>query len=98
MVFSGSAIVKDDALWLMYTGHIVNEDTVSPEHGILDRWYYFEKIENSATADGLPEEVMQRFRDPKILRKMVLLSVVQLSTRTMLVFVFSLSQPDRMEI
>lgn len=24
--FSGSAIVKDDTLWLMYTGNIVNED------------------------------------------------------------------------
>lgn len=73
--FSGSAIVKDDALWLMYTGHIVNEDgTVSQVQNMAfsTDGIHFEKIEQNpvATADGLPEEVIANdFRDPKIFEK-----------------------------
>lgn len=73
--FSGSAIVKDDVLWLMYTGHIVNEDgTVSQVQNMAfsTDGIHFEKIEKNpvATADGLPEEVIANdFRDPKIFEK-----------------------------
>lgn len=73
--FSGSAIVKDDVLWLMYTGHIVNEDgTVSQVQNMAfsTDGIHFEKIEQNpvATADGLPEEVIANdFRDPKIFEK-----------------------------
>ncbi|MGQ7561660.1 glycoside hydrolase family 32 protein [Streptococcus suis] len=73
--FSGSAIVKDDVLWLMYTGHIVNEDgTVSQVQNMAfsTDGVHFEKIEQNpvATADGLPEEVIANdFRDPKIFEK-----------------------------
>ncbi|NQP51921.1 glycoside hydrolase family 32 protein [Streptococcus suis] len=73
--FSGSAIVKDDVLWLMYTGHIVNEDgTVSQVQNMAfsTDGIHFEKIDQNpvATADGLPEEVIANdFRDPKIFEK-----------------------------
>lgn len=73
--FSGSAIVKDDVLWLMYTGHIVNEDgTISQVQNMAfsTDGIHFEKIEQNpvATADGLPEEVIANdFRDPKIFEK-----------------------------
>ncbi|HEM4596146.1 TPA: glycoside hydrolase family 32 protein [Streptococcus suis] len=73
--FSGSAIVKDDVLWLMYTGHIVNEDgTVSQVQNMAfsTDGIHFEKIEQNpvATAEGLPEEVIANdFRDPKIFEK-----------------------------
>lgn len=73
--FSGSAIVKDDVLWLMYTGHIVNEEgTVSQVQNMAfsTDGIHFEKIEQNpvATADGLPEEVIANdFRDPKIFEK-----------------------------
>ncbi|MFI3054479.1 glycoside hydrolase family 32 protein [Streptococcus suis] len=73
--FSGSAIVKDDVLWLMYTGHINNEDgTVSQVQNMAfsTDGIHFEKIEQNpvATAEGLPEEVIANdFRDPKIFGK-----------------------------
>lgn len=73
--FSGSAIVKDDTLWLMYTGHIVNED--GSVRQVQNMAYstdgiHFEKVEQNpvATADLLPEEVIANdFRDPKIFEK-----------------------------
>ncbi|WP_449458198.1 glycoside hydrolase family 32 protein [Streptococcus suis] len=73
--FSGSAIVKDDTLWLMYTGHINNEDgTVSQVQNMAfsTDGIHFEKIEQNpvVTAEGLPEEVIANdFRDPKIFEK-----------------------------
>ncbi|HFU4059879.1 TPA: glycoside hydrolase family 32 protein [Streptococcus suis] len=73
--FSGSAIVKDDTLWLMYTGHIVDED--GSVRQVQNMAYstdgiHFEKIAQNpvATAEGLPEEVIANdFRDPKIFEK-----------------------------
>ncbi|WP_277290997.1 glycoside hydrolase family 32 protein [Streptococcus orisratti] len=73
--FSGSAIVKDDTLWLMYTGHIVNED--GSVRQVQNMAYstdgiHFEKVEQNpvATAELLPEEVIANdFRDPKIFEK-----------------------------
>ncbi|MGU7949938.1 glycoside hydrolase family 32 protein [Streptococcus suis] len=73
--FSGSAIVKDDILWLMYTGHIVNED--GSVRQVQNMAYstdgiHFEKIAQNpvATEELLPEEVIANdFRDPKIFEK-----------------------------
>ncbi|BDD43039.1 glycoside hydrolase family 32 protein [Streptococcus ruminantium] len=73
--FSGSAIVKDDVLWLMYTGNIVGEDGAVRQ--VQNMAYskdgiHFEKIEQNpvATEDLLPEEVIANdFRDPKIFEK-----------------------------
>lgn len=73
--FSGSAIVKDDVLWLMYTGHIVNEDgTVTQVQNMAfsEDGLHFEKIAQNpvATADGLPDEIIANdFRDPKVFEK-----------------------------
>lgn len=75
--FSGSAIVKDDTLWLMYTGHIVNED--GSVRQVQNMAYstdgiHFEKVEQNpvATEELLPEEVIANdFRDPKIFEKTV---------------------------
>ncbi|HEM4204219.1 glycoside hydrolase family 32 protein [Streptococcus suis] len=73
--FSGSAIVKEDTLWLMYTGNIVNED--GSVRQVQNMAYstdgiHFEKIAQSpvATEELLPEEVIANdFRDPKIFEK-----------------------------
>ncbi|MGR4071228.1 glycoside hydrolase family 32 protein [Streptococcus parasuis] len=73
--FSGSAIVKDDTLWLMYTGNIVNED--GSVRQVQNMAYstdgiHFEKIAQNpvATEEFLPEEVISNdFRDPKIFEK-----------------------------
>ncbi|HEM3551893.1 MULTISPECIES: glycoside hydrolase family 32 protein [Streptococcus] len=73
--FSGSAIVKYDTLWLMYTGNIVNED--GSVRQVQNMAYstdgiHFEKIAQNpvATEELLPEEVIANdFRDPKIFEK-----------------------------
>ncbi|MFH6626293.1 glycoside hydrolase family 32 protein [Streptococcus suis] len=73
--FSGSAIVKEDTLWLMYTGNIVNED--GSVRQVQNMAYstdgiHFEKIAQNpvATEEHLPEEVIANdFRDPKIFEK-----------------------------
>ncbi|HEL1734690.1 MULTISPECIES: glycoside hydrolase family 32 protein [Streptococcus] len=73
--FSGSAIVKEDTLWLMYTGNIVNED--GSVRQVQNMAYstdgiHFEKIAQNpvATEELLPEEVIANdFRDPKIFEK-----------------------------
>lgn len=73
--FSGSAIVKDDVLWLMYTGHIVNEDGSIRQ--IQNMAYstdglHFEKLATNpvATGDTLPDDIIASdFRDPKLFEK-----------------------------
>ncbi|HEM3635539.1 TPA: glycoside hydrolase family 32 protein [Streptococcus suis] len=73
--FSGSAIVKDDTLWLMYTGHIVTEDgSVRQVQNIAysTDGIHFEKIAQNpvATEELLPVEVIANdFRDPKIFER-----------------------------
>lgn len=73
--FSGTAIVKDDQLWLMYTGHIVQEDgsvrqvqnMAYSEDGI-----HFTKVEQNPVLDesDLPEGISPAdFRDPKIFER-----------------------------
>ncbi|MFU2221459.1 glycoside hydrolase family 32 protein [Streptococcus pluranimalium] len=73
--FSGSAIVKDDVLWLMYTGNVEQEDGTIRQ--IQNMAYskdgiHFEKIAENpvATGDILPDELVKSdFRDPKIFEK-----------------------------
>ncbi len=72
--FSGSAIVKDDQLWLMYTGHIEEEDGVRQVQNMAysEDGIHFTKIKQNPVATGemLPEEVSFRdFRDPKVFEK-----------------------------
>ncbi|MGZ7234621.1 glycoside hydrolase family 32 protein, partial [Streptococcus pyogenes] len=59
--FSGSAIVKDDTLWLMYTGNVVKDDGTVEQ--IQNMAYskdgiHFEKIAENPVATGriLPKE------------------------------------------
>lgn len=72
--FSGSAIVKNDQLWLMYTGHIEEEDGVRQVQNMAysEDGIHFIKIKQNPVATGeiLPEEVSFRdFRDPKVFEK-----------------------------
>lgn len=73
--FSGSALVKDGKLWLMYTGHIEREDgsirqvqnMAFSEDGI-----HFEKLATNPVLDekDLPPEINPAdFRDPKIFER-----------------------------
>lgn len=73
--FSGSAIVKDDTLWLMYTGHNVDSD--GSVRQIQNMAYstdgvIFTKIKENpvATGDILPDDLVSAdFRDPKLFEK-----------------------------
>lgn len=73
--FSGSALVKDDTLWLMYTGNVVSEDgsvqqvqnMAYSKDGVA-----FTKIAENPVATGacLPDELIASdFRDPKLFEK-----------------------------
>lgn len=69
--FSGSAIVKDDVLWLMYTGVIVEDGNVRQVQNMARSTdgVHFEKVQENpvATGDLLPVEVSKKdFRDPKL--------------------------------
>lgn len=73
--FSGSAIVKDDKLWLMYTGHIVDPD--GSVRQVQNMAYstdgiHFEKLASNPVVTGemLPAELIASdFRDPKLFEK-----------------------------
>lgn len=73
--YSGSALVKDGILWLMYTGHIVHEDGQVEQ--VQNMAYssdgiHFEKLEQNPVATGaiLPDELVATdFRDPKLFEK-----------------------------
>lgn len=70
--FSGSAIVKDDIMYLFYTGHHYyndgdpdyfwqNQNMAYSEDGI-----HFTKYENNPIIDKEPEDNTHHFRDPKV--------------------------------
>ena len=72
--FSGSAIVKDDRLWIMYTGHIDEEGSIRQLQNIAysDDGIHFTKILENPVLTGadLPEElIVSEFRDPKLFEK-----------------------------
>ena len=73
--FSGSALVIDDTLWLMYTGHIVNEDgSISQVQNMAysTDGITFHKIKENPVITGqqLPNEISRSdFRDPKLFEK-----------------------------
>lgn len=74
-VFSGSAIVKDDKIYLMYSGHVVNQDGEIRENqsiAISEDGINFKKYENNPVIDsvGVPEgSSIINFRDPKVFIK-----------------------------
>ncbi|MDQ0221870.1 glycoside hydrolase family 32 protein [Streptococcus moroccensis] len=72
--FSGSAIVKDDRLWLMYTGHIVEEDGSIRQvqnMAVSEDGISFTKLTSNPvmTGDSIPEISSADFRDPKLFEK-----------------------------
>lgn len=73
--FSGSAIVKDDTLWIMYTGNIIDskngnrqvQNVAFSKDGI-----HFQKLASNPVATGeiLPSDLIpSEFRDPKLFEK-----------------------------
>lgn len=71
-VFSGSAIVKDGRLWLIYTGHHYYGDN-DPEHfwqnqnlAYSDDGVHFTKYEHNPIIAEAPSDSTHHFRDPKI--------------------------------
>ncbi|WP_125606635.1 glycoside hydrolase family 32 protein [Lapidilactobacillus bayanensis] len=70
-VFSGSAIVKNDRLYIMYTGHVENEGVWVETQNIAfsDDGVNFTKFENNPVIDWkmLPDHAsIADFRDPKL--------------------------------
>lgn len=73
--FSGSAIVKDDVLYLIYTGHHYYNDG-DPDHFWQNQnlaystdGINFTKYENNPIIASAPEDNTHHFRDPKVLEK-----------------------------
>ena len=73
--FSGSAIVKDDKLWLMYTGNIIDAENGNQQ--VQNMAYStdgitFKKLDKNPVATGeiLPDTIVKSdFRDPKVFEK-----------------------------
>lgn len=70
--FSGSAIVKNDKLYLIYTGHHYYDDG-DPEHfwenqnlAVSEDGINFSKYSNNPIISALPEDSTHHFRDPKV--------------------------------
>lgn len=70
--FSGSAIVKDDIMYLIYTGHHYYGDN-DPEHFWQNQnlaystdGINFTKYENNPIISSAPEDSSHHFRDPKV--------------------------------
>lgn len=74
-VFSGSAIEKDGKLYLLYTGHVYNEDGEIRENqsvAISSDGVHFKKYENNPVIDtkDVPEgSSIVDFRDPKVFER-----------------------------
>lgn len=73
--FSGSAIVKDDVLYLIYTGHHYYDDG-DPDHFWQNQnlaystdGINFTKYENNPIIASAPEDNTHHFRDPKVWEK-----------------------------
>lgn len=66
--FTGSAIVHDDELVLMYTGHRLTEDAYIETQNIARSidGINFTKYEGNPVIEKSPEDTTHRFRDPKI--------------------------------
>lgn len=72
--FSGSAVEKDGKLYLMYTGHVVEEDVTTQTQcmAVSEDGIHFTKFTENPVIDAavLGEEgTIHDFRDPKILYK-----------------------------
>ncbi|WP_404882697.1 glycoside hydrolase family 32 protein [Lactiplantibacillus pentosus] len=71
--FSGSAIVKDDTLYLIYTGHHYYDGDDNPDHfwqnqnlAFSTDGIHFEKYAHNPIIAAAPDDNTQHFRDPKV--------------------------------
>lgn len=69
--FTGSAIVVNDELWLMYTGHRLTEDSYVETQNIAisKDGINFTKINENPLIEESPISTTHRFRDPKVWKK-----------------------------
>lgn len=71
--FSGSAVVHDGKMYLIYTGHHYYPGDDNPDHfwqnqnlAISEDGIHFKKYENNPIISQAPEDNTQHFRDPKV--------------------------------
>ncbi|GAF39521.1 Sucrose-6-phosphate hydrolase [Agrilactobacillus composti DSM 18527 = JCM 14202] len=71
--FSGSAIVKDDKLYLIYTGHHYYDGDDNPDHfwenqnmAYSEDGIHFTKYAHNPIIGKMPADNTQHFRDPKV--------------------------------
>ncbi|USS88069.1 sucrose-6-phosphate hydrolase [Fructilactobacillus hinvesii] len=73
--FSGSAIVKDDRLFLIYTGHHVPDETHPDDFwqtqnvAVSDDGLHFYKLATNPVISTPPTDNSQHFRDPKVFER-----------------------------
>ncbi|WP_125761496.1 glycoside hydrolase family 32 protein [Companilactobacillus hulinensis] len=71
--FSGSAVVHDGKMYLIYTGHHYYENDDNHDHfwqnqnlAISEDGIHFKKYKNNPIISAAPEDNTQHFRDPKV--------------------------------
>lgn len=66
--FTGSAVVKDDKMYLLYTGHVNQENgyVETQNLAVSEDGIHFEKYEGNPVIEKPPIDTTMRFRDPKI--------------------------------
>ncbi|RPK04750.1 Sucrose-6-phosphate hydrolase [Priestia endophytica] len=65
--FSGSAVVNNDELVLIYTGHVDGKTPMQVQNiATSTDGVNFEKFENNPVIDNFPEHATHDFRDPKV--------------------------------
>ena len=66
--FTGSAVIKDDKMYLLYTGHVNQENGYieTQNLAVSEDGIHFEKYEGNPVIENPPIDTTMRFRDPKI--------------------------------
>ena len=66
--FTGSAVIKDDKMYLLYTGHVNQENGYieTQNLAVSEDGIHFEKYEGNPVIKNPPIDTTMRFRDPKI--------------------------------
>lgn len=77
--FTGSAVIKDDKMYLLYTGHVNQESGYieTQNLAVSKDGIHFEKYDGNPVIKNPPADTTMRFRDPKIWEKMEI--IMQLS-------------------
>ena len=69
--FTGSAVIKDDKMYLLYTGHVNQESGYieTQNLAVSKDGIHFEKYDGNPVIKNPPADTTMRFRDPKIWEK-----------------------------